>query len=76
MEKISIKEILDATGGKLVSGSTEDFVLGVKHDSRECEKDDMFVAVIGENQDGHSYTPAGDRKWMQNTARIKGHRFQ
>ena len=57
MEKISIKEILDATGGKLVSGSTEDFVLGVKHDSRECEKDDMFVAVIGENQDGHSYTP-------------------
>ncbi len=57
MEKISIKEILEATGGKLVSGSTEDFVLGVKHDSRECEKDDMFVAVIGENQDGHSYIP-------------------
>lgn len=57
MEKISIKEILDATGGKLVCGNKNDFILGVKHDSRECGKNDMFVAVKGENQDGHIYIP-------------------
>ncbi|MBR0128055.1 MAG: UDP-N-acetylmuramoyl-tripeptide--D-alanyl-D-alanine ligase [Firmicutes bacterium] len=57
MNKTRISEILEATGGKLVSGSAEDFVTGVWHDSRECGEGDMFVAIIGENQDGHKYIP-------------------
>lgn len=57
MNRLKVKEIVEATGGRLLKGNPEDFVTGVKHDSRECEAGDMFVAIIGENSDGHSYIP-------------------
>ncbi len=55
MKKITIREIISVTGGTLVNGQNEGFITGVKHDSRECAKGDMFVAIIGEKQDGHKY---------------------
>ena len=58
MRKTSIDEILKATGGSLVLKTDENFITGVKHDSREAGSEDMFVAIIGENQDGHGYIPA------------------
>ena len=57
MNKIKIQEIIEATGGRLLCGSLEDVVTGVRHDSRECEAGDLFVAIIGENQDAHRYIP-------------------
>ncbi len=60
MRKTTIEQILAATGGRLIQrapGSEEKTITGVKHDSREVEKGDMFVAVVGENQDGHRYIP-------------------
>lgn len=57
MNKTSISEIVNAAGGKLIKGSADNFITGVKHDSRECAEGDMFVAIAGENQDGHKYIP-------------------
>ncbi|MDO4176281.1 MAG: UDP-N-acetylmuramoyl-tripeptide--D-alanyl-D-alanine ligase [Bacillota bacterium] len=57
MKKITIDEILAATGGRLIQKSDETFITGVWHDSREVYAGDMFVAIIGENNDGHSYIP-------------------
>ncbi|MDO4517587.1 MAG: UDP-N-acetylmuramoyl-tripeptide--D-alanyl-D-alanine ligase [Bacillota bacterium] len=57
MNKTRIDQVLSATGGELLSGNRENCIIGVKHDSRECEKGHMFVAICGENQDGHKYIP-------------------
>lgn len=57
MNRTAIKEIIKATGGILIRGSEEDFITGVRHDSRECASGDMFVAIAGKNQDGHKYIP-------------------
>ena len=57
MNKITIEEIIRAAEGTLISGQNENFITGVKHDSRECGEGDMFVAIKGENQDGHKYIP-------------------
>ena len=55
MNPITVKEIVKATGGTLLMGKPDDVITGVKHDSRECGADDLFVAIIGENQDAHKY---------------------
>lgn len=57
MRKTSIKDIIAATGGSLVFGKDDNFISGIKHDSREVQPGDMFVAIKGENQDGHKYIP-------------------
>ncbi len=57
MNKTAIREIVNATGGKLLQGSPDAYITGVKHDSRECGEGDMFVAIVGSNQDGHKYIP-------------------
>lgn len=57
MNKLSIENAVKATNGILVSSCDENFITGVKHDSRECGAGDLFVAIIGENQDGHQYIP-------------------
>ncbi|MGN1043246.1 MAG: UDP-N-acetylmuramoyl-tripeptide--D-alanyl-D-alanine ligase [Acutalibacteraceae bacterium] len=55
MKEISIYEILLATGGKLVSGNTNDIVDSVCIDSRKVTKGALFVPLIGEKTDGHKY---------------------
>ena len=48
LKEISIYEILLATGGKLVSGNTNDIVDSVCIDSRKVTKGALFVPLIGE----------------------------
>lgn len=57
MDRISVEEIVRAVNGTLVQKCEDDHITGVKHDSRECQPGDMFVAVKGENQDGHRFIP-------------------
>ncbi|MDO4745413.1 MAG: UDP-N-acetylmuramoyl-tripeptide--D-alanyl-D-alanine ligase [Bacillota bacterium] len=57
MKKTFIEEIIRATNGELIKGDEKNYITGVKHDSRECESGDMFVAIKGDNQDGHKYIP-------------------
>lgn len=62
MRRTSIEEILAATGGRLIQKSEEKFITGVRHDSRETSAGHMFVAIAGENRDGHMYIPAVVKK--------------
>ena len=55
MKPITIKQILDATGGKLLAGSGDNYISHIKQDSRICGEGDLFVAIKGENMDGHSF---------------------
>lgn len=57
MNKLSVKEILKAVGGTLLCGNEDEYVMAVKHDSRECSSGDLFVAIEGETHDGHKYIP-------------------
>jgi UDP-N-acetylmuramoyl-tripeptide--D-alanyl-D-alanine ligase len=57
MNRLKVNEILDATKGQLISGDPGNYITGVKHDSRECGEGDMFVAIVGDNLNGHNYVP-------------------
>ena len=55
MENLSIKELLLATQGKLVLGNENNFVSDVVIDSRKANENNVFVAIVGENLDGHNF---------------------
>ena len=57
MKKTAIEQIAKASGGTLAVKGSRKFITGIKHDSREVCPGEMFVAVRGENQDGHKYIP-------------------
>lgn len=50
-----IKEIVEATKGKLLSGCENDEVLGFCQDTRKIVEGDMYIPLIGERTDGHLY---------------------
>lgn len=55
---LSIKEITEACGGKLVlrsGGKSDSHVTSVVIDSRKAEAGSVFVAVAGERVDGHRF---------------------
>lgn len=62
MDRISLDFILKATGGELISGARDSFVCGVAIDSRKIETDYLFVAIAGENTDGHAYIDSASEK--------------
>jgi UDP-N-acetylmuramoyl-tripeptide--D-alanyl-D-alanine ligase len=55
MKPITIKEIITATNGKLLSGNPLDLITGVNIDSRKISSGDLFVPIKGEFHDGHSF---------------------
>lgn len=55
MEKISVKEILEITSGKLLYGSMETAISGASTNSRQINEGDLFVPIIGERVDGHRF---------------------
>ena len=57
MKKTSVQKIAEACGGRLVREGSSGYITGIKHDSREVLPGEMFVAIKGENQDGHKYIP-------------------
>lgn len=50
-----IKEIVEATGGQLLSGNLEDDIKGFTQDTRKIQTGDMYIPLIGERNDGHDY---------------------
>ncbi len=52
---LKIPELLKATQGSLVSGDNNVIVKGVSIDSREIKKGEAFIAIKGNNFDGHNF---------------------
>ncbi|MBR1508050.1 MAG: UDP-N-acetylmuramoyl-tripeptide--D-alanyl-D-alanine ligase [Eubacterium sp.] len=57
MKALSVGEILNITGGKLLTGNTGIMVDKVSIDSREANEGMLFVPIKGENVDPHKYIP-------------------
>ena len=54
MANLTIEEIIEATGGELLSDSSVDFS-GVSIDSRSISDNEIFFAIRGEKFDGHEF---------------------
>lgn len=52
---LSLEELLEAVNGYSLLDKTECFFTTVATDSRQVQKDTLFVPLIGEVQDGHKY---------------------
>ena len=55
MIDFSLKEICEAAGGKLYNAQEDLLIKGITTDSRKAEEGVVFVALRGENFDGHSF---------------------
>ncbi len=62
----TIDDILKATGGKLLTGGGAARISGVSIDSRSIKKGQLFIAIKGDNFDGHDFIQKVEEK---------GHRF-
>ncbi len=50
--------LLDALESPEILGASDMEIKGIAYDSRKCEQDFLFVAMRGENFDGHNFIPA------------------
>ena len=71
MERLTISELLFATKGKLVSGNEDNSIDEVVIDSRKANESNLFVAIIGENLDGHNFMQAAYEKGCKNFIKNK-----
>lgn len=55
MENVSVRDIVDAVGGKLLCGDPSAAVTGAAIDSRAVKAGDIFVPIIGERTDAHRF---------------------
>ena len=55
MEQITVKEILEATGGRLLCGSADTPLDHLSIDSRTMKGNDLFVPLVGEKVDAHRF---------------------
>ena len=55
--KFSLDFLLKSTGGRLFGGKMPLGAAGISTDSRKIMKNQLFVAIKGENFDGHDYVP-------------------
>lgn len=58
MQRMTIQDILDATGGTLLSGSTETEISDITTDSRKSKSGVLFIPLAGEKFDGHEFIKA------------------
>jgi UDP-N-acetylmuramoyl-tripeptide--D-alanyl-D-alanine ligase len=54
-EEWTLDAILEATGGQLLVKGAEERFAGISTDSRTLQPGDLFVALRGENYDGHRF---------------------
>jgi UDP-N-acetylmuramoyl-tripeptide--D-alanyl-D-alanine ligase len=54
----TVADIVEATGGRLLSGDGAAAVLGVSIDTRTLKTGELYVAIRGERLDGHDFVEA------------------
>lgn len=57
MKELTVNQIKQAAGGRLLAGNPEGSVRNICTDSRKAGPGDVFFALIGENHDAHDYLP-------------------
>ncbi|MDD6328730.1 MAG: UDP-N-acetylmuramoyl-tripeptide--D-alanyl-D-alanine ligase [Eubacteriales bacterium] len=55
MIRIKVKDIVKAVNGILLCGDPDTIITDLCLDSREIKQGDLFVPIIGNNQDAHKY---------------------
>ncbi|MBB6217009.1 UDP-N-acetylmuramoyl-tripeptide--D-alanyl-D-alanine ligase [Anaerosolibacter carboniphilus] len=55
MAALTVKEIVQATKGELIKGDQEALIHGVTIDSRKVKSGELFIPLVGERFDGHSF---------------------
>lgn len=55
MVKLTVKDVVDSSGGRLVSGNLQDPVPSFSTDTRNIIPGSVFIAIKGKNFDGHDY---------------------
>ena len=55
MQNLSLKNIINFSKAQLLQGSSDREITEIVIDSREVKKDYLFIAIIGEKQDGHQF---------------------
>jgi len=51
----TVKDVLSAVKGKLLSGNPDEILTGLSTDTRKIKNGELFVAIKGEKFDGHSF---------------------
>ena len=55
MRRLTVSELLTATGGTLLAGGASAAVTSVSTDSRKAGEGALFIPLTGERFDGHDY---------------------
>jgi UDP-N-acetylmuramoyl-tripeptide--D-alanyl-D-alanine ligase len=55
MENMTVKDIAEATGGRILCGDPAKVLRNISIDSRTMAGDDLFVPLVGENVDAHRF---------------------
>jgi len=58
----TVPEMIEATGGRLTLGNAECLIARISTDTRQLQAGDCFVALTGENFDGHDFVQNAIRK--------------
>lgn len=58
MEQMTVKDIVKATGGRLLCGDENKSLAHICIDSNQVRSGDLFVPLIGERVDAHRFLPA------------------
>ncbi len=71
----TLQEVLTATGGRLIAGHGEKRVYGVSTDSRQILQGNLFIALAGENFDGHAFLQKAVEGGAAGVIVASGHRI-
>jgi UDP-N-acetylmuramoyl-tripeptide--D-alanyl-D-alanine ligase len=55
LEELSIREVIQAIKGRALGGDVESGVTGVSTDTRALRPGDLFIALAGDQSNGHAY---------------------
>lgn len=55
MKELKLQQLAQWCGGQIKAEHAEILVSGTQHDSRDVRPGDLFIAIVGEHFDGHSF---------------------